>query len=137
MRRITRKGTDYSEGSFITRCKDQKIKIKFTAITRKRVKKRVLKGLRKLAKEELIKWAEKNKFDKLVEEIIFGDIQKNLSIKLKKIYPLSTFEIKAIKILKEKYEEQEQPLEETSESEQPKEENTESNKTKEEVEKND
>jgi ribosomal protein S3AE len=105
MKRMTRKGTDYSEDSFITLCKDQKIRIKFTMITRKRVAKKVLNGLRKKAKEELIKWSEKKELEKIIDETISGKIQKDLAVKLKKVYPLSLCEIKSIQIVKKDYEE--------------------------------
>ncbi len=121
MKKITRKGTDYSEGSFITKCKDQKIRIKFTMVTRKKVTKKVLKGLRKNAIDELENWAKEKEFEKLVEEIITNKIQKELVVKLKKIYPLSNFEIKGLKILKEEYEEQEQPLDKEPKAEEKKE----------------
>ncbi|MEA3329375.1 MAG: hypothetical protein U9Q06_01390 [Nanoarchaeota archaeon] len=103
-RRMARKGTDYSEDSFSLNCKD-KIQIKNLIITRKQVTRKVLNGLRIKAKEEITKWAKEKTFESLISEIISGQIQKELLVTLKKIYPLSACEIKFIGIKKQGFEE--------------------------------
>ncbi len=112
LRRMMRKGTDYSEDSFIANCKDNKVIIKPFMITRKRVTRKVLKGLREKAKQELTNWAKEKTFEELVSETISGKVQKELLIKLKKIYPLSLCEIKYLAIYtKQEYEESEEKKE--------------------------
>jgi len=98
LRRAARKGTDYSEDSFIAQCEDHRIRIKPFMVTRKRVPNATLKGLREIARKELEEYVKDKSFEKLVSEIINGSIQKSINTKLKKVYPLSTFEIKSLEI---------------------------------------
>ncbi len=109
LRRMVRKGTNYVEDSFSTECKDAQIRIKPFLVTRRKVSRAVRKALREKAKEELISYAKTKKSEELFEEILKNQIQKPLSLKLKKIYPLSLCEIrifKVEKVLKEKVQEE-------------------------------
>lgn len=99
LKRMTRKGTDYVEDSFDADCKNCKIKIKPLIVTRRRVSKAVKKGLREKAKEELQKYVKTKNDEQLFEDILKNKLQKELSLILKKIYPLSVCEIKSIKVL--------------------------------------
>ena len=101
LRRMIRKGTNYVEDSFSTNCKDAQIRIKPFLITRRKVSRRVRKALREKAKEELIKYVETKDSSDLFEEILRNQLQKSLSLKLKKIYPLSLCEIRILKVEKE------------------------------------
>lgn len=102
LKRVMRKGIDYAEDSFITQCEDYKIKIKPFMITRKRVTRKTLKGLRELAKKEIIEYTKDKSFDHIVLDIINNKLQKELSVKLKKIYPLALCEIKYFGIIDKK-----------------------------------
>lgn len=104
IRRMVRKGTNYVEDSFSVECLDSFLRLKPFLITRKKVSRKVRKALRDFAKENLTKYVEKQKTEKIFEEIINNKIQKELSIKLKKIYPLSLCEIRIIKVEKFKEE---------------------------------
>lgn len=101
LRKMIRKGTNYVEDSFSVDCKDAKVKIKPFLITRRKVSRSVRKALRDEAKKELIDYAKANTADAIFKDIIQGRIQKPLSLKLKKIYPLSLCEIRIFKV--EKY----------------------------------
>ena len=118
IKRMLRKGTDYVEDSFLAECKDHRLRIKPFMITRKRVPKRVLKGLREKSKEEITKYVKDKSFEILIKEVMEGKLQKDIMPALKKIYPLGLSEIRFIGIedLKEheKYE-QEQEAEKTEE----------------------
>jgi len=129
IKRIVRKGTDYAEDSFITECKDNKIKIKFIAITRKRVTRKILSAIAKESKKQLQESVKNMTFEELINEIISNKFQKHIMTKLKKIYPLNTFEVKQIQLYtKEEYQEtskiakkklaEEQKTEEQEKSEQ-------------------
>ena len=100
LKRMVRKGTDYVEDSFSVECKDAEIKIKPFLITRRRVPRSVRKALRNQAKEELINYVKNKTSEEIFEEIINNRIQKTLSLKLKKTYPLSLCEIRILKIEK-------------------------------------
>ena len=119
LRRMIRKGTDYVEDSFIAECKDASLKIKPFLITRRKVSKRVRRGLREKAKQEIIKYLKDKSSQKIFEEILKNKMQKDLSILLKKIYPLALCEIKSIEIEKDlEVKEKEKPKEEKQEKEE-------------------
>ena len=100
LKRMVRKGTDYVEDSFKTSCKDAELQIKPFIVTRRRVSRAVRRALREKVREELIKYLKSKKKEQIFEEVLKNRIQKELSLKLKKIYPLSLCEIKFLKILK-------------------------------------
>jgi len=56
----------------------------------------VRKELRKKAKEELTEYTKNKKSEDIFDEVIRNQIQKPLSVKLKKIYPLSLCEIRIL-----------------------------------------
>jgi len=101
LRRMIRKGTNYVEDSFSTDCKDAQIRIKPFLITRRKVSRAVRKALREKAKEELIKYFKTKNSEEIFEEVLKNQLQKTLSLKLKKIYPLSLCEIRILKVEKE------------------------------------
>ena len=101
LRRMMRKGTNYVEDSFSTNCKNAQIKIKPFLITRRKVSKAVRKALREKAKEELIKYVKTKDSEEIFEDVLKNQLQKDLSLKLKKIYPLSLCEIRILKVEKE------------------------------------
>ena len=101
LRRMVRKGTDYVEDSFTVSCKDAEILMKPFIITRRKVSRAVKNTLRNEAKKELIKYCKPKTSEILFEEILRNKLQKSLSVKLKKIYPLSLCEIRIFKVIKE------------------------------------
>lgn len=100
LKRLVRKGTSYAEDSFSTDCKDATIRIKPFLVTRRKVPKRVRKALREKARKELIEYVKDKSSEQLFEELLKNQIQKPLSLKLKKIYPLSACEIRVLKVEK-------------------------------------
>jgi ribosomal protein S3AE len=124
LRRMIRKGTDYVEDSFLAESKDSAMKIKIFLITRRKVSKRVRRGLREKTKEEIKKYIKDKTSERIFEEILKNRMQKELSMILKKIYPLSLCEIKSLEIEKylEKKEDKKEPEKETKETEKIKEE---------------
>lgn len=101
LKRMIRKGTNYIEDSFSAECKDFQLRIKPFLITRKKVSRAVRKALRNKAREELINYVKDKTSERIFEEILKNQIQKPLSLKLKKIYPLSLCEIRVLKVEKE------------------------------------
>ncbi len=99
VRRAVRKGTDYSEDSFETECRDARVRIKPLMVTRKRVSKTILKVLREQARNWLETYLKTRTGQELVSEIISNKIQKQLAAKLKKVYPLALCEIRMFEIL--------------------------------------
>ena len=101
IRRMIRKGTDYVEDSISINCKNAILKIKPLLITRRKVSKAVRKALREKVKSELENELKSKNSEEIFEEILKNKLQKELSIKLKKIYPLSLCEIRSLKVEKE------------------------------------
>ena len=101
LKRMVRKGTNYVEDSFSTETKDALVRIKPFLITRRKVSRAVRKALRDKAREELIKDLKTKTTEEIFEEILRNNLQKPLSLKLKKIYPLSLCEIRVLKVEKE------------------------------------
>ena len=98
IRRMMRKGIDYAEDSFLVQCRDHRIRIKPFLLTRKRVSRRVLSGLRVKTKEEITEYVKERSFENLVLDVMNNKLQKELNPKLRKIYPLGLFEIRFIGI---------------------------------------
>ena len=102
LRRMVRKGTNYVEDSFSAECKNSVLRIKPFLITRRKVSRKIRKALREKAKEEILNYILGKTSEELFDEVIKNIIQKNLSISLKKIYPLSLCEIRILKVEKTK-----------------------------------
>lgn len=100
IRRMMRKGTDYVEDSFSVDCKDAKIKIKPFLITRRKVSNAVKKALRENAKKAIEDYLKSKTSVEIFDEILRNRVQKEFSLKMKKIYPLSLFEIRSLKVEK-------------------------------------
>ena len=100
IRRVMRKGVDYVEDSFQVECRDSHARIKPFLITRRRVSRPILKALREATKKYLESYTKTRSSKELFEEIISNKLQKQLSLKLKKIYPLALCEIRSFKIEK-------------------------------------
>ncbi len=101
IRRMMRKSVDYVEDSFDVESKNAHLRVKPFLITRKKVTRNVRKALRNKAKEEIIKSFGNKNFEDIFDELISNRFQRNLSLKLKKIYPLGFCDIRDI-YLKEK-----------------------------------
>ena len=101
LKRMVRKGTNYIEDSFSTKCKDAQLRIKPFLISRRKISRAVRKALREKAREELINYVKNKTTETLFEEILKNQIQKPLSLKLKKIYPLSLCELRVFTVEKE------------------------------------
>jgi ribosomal protein S3AE len=100
IRRIFRKGTNYVEDSFYADTKDSKVEVKPFLITRKKVSRAVRKALREKAREEIRNYLKNKDTKTIFEELIQNRMQKPLSLKLKKIYPLSLCEIRVFRVEK-------------------------------------
>jgi len=100
VKRMIRKGTDYVEDSFTANCKDTELLIKPIMVTRRKVSKAVRKALREKAKEEISNHIKSKTSESIFEDLLKNKMQKEISLKLKKIYPLSAFEIRVIKVQK-------------------------------------
>ena len=99
IRRMMRTGIDYVEDSFITECKDKKVLMKPFMITRNKVSRSVRRELRNNAKKFLEGYAKAREGHEVLGDITANRLQKELFLRLKKIYPLSFCEIRVFEIL--------------------------------------
>lgn len=100
IRRMIRKGANYVEDSFSAETKDAKVEIKPFLLTRKKVSREIRKALREKARQEIIDYVKDKTTAVLFEELIQNRLQRPLSLKLKKIYPLALCEIRIFKVEK-------------------------------------
>lgn len=99
IRRMFRKGIDYVEDSFKTESKDSLLIIKPFLMTRNKVSRAIRNSLREITKKHLQAHAKIRSTQDLLTEIMTNKIQKELSLKLKKTYPLALCEIRSFQIL--------------------------------------
>ncbi len=102
IRRAMRKGADYVEDSFEAECRDAILRIKPFMITRKKVSRAIRKSLRNNARKFLESHIKIHTLDEILSQIMANKLQKELSLKLKKIYPLAFCEIRVIELIKRK-----------------------------------
>jgi len=100
IRRMIRKRTNYVEDSFTAFTQDSLVRIKPFLITRKKVSKSVRRTLRNLTKNWLEDYFKEKEDIEIFHEILSNRLQKPLSLKLKKTYPLSLCEIRVLEILR-------------------------------------
>lgn len=101
IRRIMRRGIDYVEDSFKTSCKDAEMIIKPFMITRNHVSRTVRKEIRNTARKFLESHARIKTSRELFSEIMTNKLQKAISLRVKKVYPLAFCEIRWIEIIGE------------------------------------
>jgi len=109
IKKIMRRGTSYIEDSFKIDCRDAKLIIKPLMITRKRVSRAVRKTIRNNAKKHLEGKIKIRNTKELFSEIMSGKLQKELSQKIKKIYPLALCEIRHIEVIEKIENKKEKP----------------------------
>jgi len=102
IRRMLRKSIDYVEDSFNAEAKDAILKIKPFLITRQKVSRKVRTALRNKTKEEIEKEIKEKNYEDFFSELLSGKFQKELSLKLKKIYPLAFCDIRDVFVVKQK-----------------------------------
>lgn len=96
IQRAMRKRISYVEDSVPISCTDISGKIKPFLITRKKISRAIKNNLRKTAREFLIEYVKDKTYLEVTQEIVFGNLQKEMYPRLKKIYPLSLCEIRVI-----------------------------------------
>lgn len=99
VRRMMRTGIDYVEDSFVAECKDAKARAKPFMITRNKVSRAVRRELRNNARKFIQEYLKTRIAKEIFNDIMTNKIQKELFMKLKKIYPLALCEIRVFEIL--------------------------------------
>lgn len=102
IRRMMRNGADYVEDSFVISSKDANLRVKPFLITRKKVPRSVRKELRNTARKIIESYIKIRNSTEIFAELTSNRLQKELFLKLKKIYPLAMCEIRIVEIVPEK-----------------------------------
>ncbi|MCX8193787.1 MAG: 40S ribosomal protein S3a/S1 [Candidatus Pacearchaeota archaeon] len=102
IKRLIGHNTSIVEDSFIVKTQDSCLRIKPFLITRKKVYRSVRNALRKGAREFIEKISQDKTKEKIFQATMSGILQKQLSRKLKKIYPLAVCELRVVKVEKTK-----------------------------------
>jgi|SRR3990172_3352596 len=98
IRRMMRLGIDYVEDSFVAEMRDGKGRFKPFMITRNKVSRSVRNELRNTAKKFVESYAKTRATREIFTDIITNKLQKELFIRLKKIYPLALCEIRVFEL---------------------------------------
>jgi ribosomal protein S3AE len=93
-------GISYIEDSFETETKESKVIIKPFLITRKKVSRAVRRTLRNSARNWITDYLKTKEDYEVFQEILSNHLQKPLSLRLKKIYPLAICEIRMFEVKK-------------------------------------
>lgn len=101
IRRLIGRNVSIVEDSFVVKIQDSNLRIKPFLITRKRVHRSVRKALREEAHNFLIKVLSDKTREKVFRAILSSILQKQLSKRLKKIYPLAVCELRIVKVEKQ------------------------------------
>ncbi len=95
LKRITKKGKNKVDDSFVYETKDnKKVVIKPILLTKTLVYKSILKELRKTTRHFLAEFAKKNTLSQVMKDVISGNLQKDIKENAKKVYPLTNVIIK-------------------------------------------
>ncbi len=100
IKHMLHKGVSYVEDSFNAQTTESEVVIKPFLITRKKVSRAVRNTLRNSAKNWILDYLKTKSDYEVFDEILTNQIQKPLSIKLKKVYPLAVCEIRIFKVIK-------------------------------------
>lgn len=100
IRRLIGHDISIIEDSFIVKCSNGKLRIKPFLITRNKVHRSVRAELRKQAKEEVELFCAGKSREDIFNAVLNSTIQKTMSKKLKKVYPLGICELRTVEVLK-------------------------------------
>jgi len=98
IRRVIRKSSSYVEDSFSAKTKDGEVIIKPYLLTRKMVHRSIRKALRNRAREVIIEVLKNRSTQEAFDIVLTSELQREVSVNLKKIYPLALSEIRVIKL---------------------------------------
>lgn len=102
IRKMIGRNISIIEDSFSVKCQDVTLRFKPFFITRKKVHRSVGKALRDSAKYFILKTAQEKERERIFQAVIAGTLQRVLSKRLKKIYPLAVCEIRVLEVVKTK-----------------------------------
>lgn len=103
IKRLVRRKRDKVELTPVFESSDKvKFRIKPIIVTRSNCANSIHTQMRKLVMADLAEYAVKNTFEQTIYDILAGKLQSGFKSKLKKLYPVRVFDVRAIEIVKSK-----------------------------------
>jgi len=99
IRRTMRTGIDYVEDSFVAELKDGKARVKPFMIARNKVSRAVRRELRNNSRKFLEEYFKARTAKEAFSDITTNKVQKELFVRLKKVYPLAFCEIRVFELV--------------------------------------
>lgn len=100
VKRLVRTGQDKIDDSFLVESKDKlKLRVKPIMLTRNKANNSILSNIRLKCRERIKDIFLKESFNNIFSDIITGQLQRGLKQELRKVYPISIFDIRRIEIL--------------------------------------
>jgi ribosomal protein S3AE len=101
LKRLVRKAKDKIDDSFIAEDKNKiKVKIKPIMLTKRKTSKAILTALRKGSRQVLSEHLKNTDFPNFVRDVISGKIQVKVKQTIRKIYPLSIYDLRIVERVK-------------------------------------
>jgi len=100
VKRLVKRAKCRVDDSFVVVTKDKKnVRIKPLVLTRDKTQKGILGALRKGAKEYLTKKVKEMDYSEFLSKLMLGEIQREMKGELRKVYPLSVAEVRALRLV--------------------------------------
>jgi ribosomal protein S3AE len=111
VKRMVRRGRERVDESFVVKTGDGLlVRIKPVMLTRFNTSNSVTTALRKLAIQQVQKIVSQNPYEVIIKELISGRFQQKVKEALRKIYPVTAFEVRNIAILSKAAARKQKPL---------------------------
>ena len=101
VKRMVRPNKDKIDDSFTVETKDHlALRIKPVILTRNKAHNSLLTKIRKHVRDSFIALSRNHSFPELVDGLISGHISKELKQQINKIYPINTFEVRSLELIR-------------------------------------
>ena len=96
VRRLVKRAKKRVDDSFLVTTKDNvKVRLKPLLLVKDNVQHSLLTSLRFISRDFFTKIAQETSFNEFVNKVLMGDVYRDLKLELKKVYPVSTVEMRA------------------------------------------
>ena len=97
LKRTTRANKDKIEDSFIVKCKDNtQVAVKPIMLTKAEANNSILTALRHATRKFTSEFAKNTSYPQFMNEVISGNLQKEIRNAVKKVYPITSCNLKAV-----------------------------------------
>ncbi len=101
VKRLVKRAKKRVDDSFVVETKDKvRVRLKPLLLVRETVQRGVLTELRKETQKYFVDLAKETELNELLNMVLGGEVQKNVKVLLKKVYPVQNVNMRAVVILK-------------------------------------